>query len=307
MEKYVLMSGGTRGIGKAAAIALAQRGYTVFAGASNQRTLEDIRDLASERLVPVILDVTSPESIDAAIATARSRMGPDAHLHALVSNAGVDFNGPLQALSAEEIASMVQVNLLGAILLSRAALALMRDGASRIVFVGSAMGLWATPTVSVYASTKWGLEGLTDGLRVELGMRGIAVTMIEPGVVQTPMTAHAPAAMQRVLDRMDAEQRGIYESLMRRIVQMSSSPDAGVAAEAVAEVIARVVGARHPGSRHRVGRDAQLVGILRHLPDSWRDFIVRRTFGLTSPRDAVRIDAQTPGIASHPSADRSHR
>jgi NAD(P)-dependent dehydrogenase (short-subunit alcohol dehydrogenase family) len=280
MTRYVLMSGGTRGIGKAAAIALARQGYTVFAGASSERTMGELGDLSDKRIVPVLLDVTNRASIDAAIATAREHMGPGAHLHALVSNAGVDFNGPLQHVSADEITSMVQVNLLGAILLSRAALALMRDGSSRIVFVGSAMGLWATPTVSVYASTKWGLEGLSDGLRVELGMRGIAVTMVEPGVVQTPMTAHAPAAMQRVLERMDAAQRGVYESLMRKIVEMSASPGAGVTAEVVAEVIARAIDAPRPRSRYRVGSDARLVGFLRHLPDAWRDFIVRKTFGL---------------------------
>jgi NAD(P)-dependent dehydrogenase (short-subunit alcohol dehydrogenase family) len=201
-------------------------------------------------------------------------------LHALINNAGLDYNGPLQSLTEDEIVSMVQVNLLGGILLTRAALALMRDDASRIVFVGSAMGLWATPTISVYASTKWGLEGFADALRVELGLRGIAVSLIEPGVIQTPMTTGGPAMLERVLGRMDATQRGTYEGLMRKVVKMSSAPGAGLPATAVAAVIARAVGAQRPRSRYRVGADSKAVGVLRHLPDSWRDFIQRKTFGV---------------------------
>jgi NAD(P)-dependent dehydrogenase (short-subunit alcohol dehydrogenase family) len=279
MKRYVLLTGASGGIGTAAAAALVRRGYTVFAGDIRAQSAATGNTVAGN-IVPLPLDVTNRESIDQAIATIRQRIGADGHLHALVNNAGVDFNGPLQSLTHDEIVSMVNVNLLGGILLSRAALSLMQDSGSRLVFVGSAMGLWATPTISVYCSTKYGLEGFADSLRVELGLRGIAVSLIEPGVVQTPMTADLPAMMERVLSRMDSAERAIYEGLMRKIAKMSSAPGAGQPATAVAEAIVHAVDAEKPRSRYRVGGDSKAVGILRHLPDSWRDFLQRKTFGI---------------------------
>jgi NAD(P)-dependent dehydrogenase (short-subunit alcohol dehydrogenase family) len=277
MKNYVLLTGANGGIGKVATSALAQRGYTVFAADIRGHT-DTANTAAVGDIVPLQLDVTQRESIDQAIATIRQRIGHDGHLHALVSNAGVDFNGPLQSLTHDEILSMVNVNLLGGILLSRAALALMQDSGSRLVFVGSAMGLWATPTISVYCSTKYGLEGFADSLRVELGLRGISVSLIEPGVVQTPMTAEGPAMTERVLGRMGSAERSLYEGMMRKIAKMSAAPGAGQPATAVADAIVHAVDAKRPRSRYRVGGDSKAVGVLRHLPDSWRDFIQRKTF-----------------------------
>jgi NAD(P)-dependent dehydrogenase (short-subunit alcohol dehydrogenase family) len=203
---YVLITGAAGGIGKAAASDLAQQGHTVFAADIRELALDDFAAsdaiaAAGGCIVPVRLDVTQRDSIAQVIVVIRQRLGAAGHLHALINNAGLDYNGPLQSLTEDEIVSMVQVNLLGGILLTRAALALMRDDVSRIVFVGSAMGLWATPTISVYASTKWGLEGFADALRVELGLRGFAVSLIEPGVIQTAMTTGGPAMLERVLAR----------------------------------------------------------------------------------------------------------
>jgi NAD(P)-dependent dehydrogenase (short-subunit alcohol dehydrogenase family) len=275
-----LVTGAASGIGKAAASALAAQGQLVFAGALNEAEMQAIAGLGVETLIPVPLDIGDISSIEAAMAQIGQRLGEGQPLDALVNVAGVNMNAPLHVLSVAEIRQMVNVNLLGTILLTRAALPLLRRGPGRVLLVGSATAFLPPPAISVYAATKCAISGLGDSLRMELGMAGMAVSVVEPGVVRTPMTATAPAVLDRMLARMDAADLSRYEKLMRKIVAMSISPKAGVTPEAVAAVIAECLAAPKPRARYRVGMDSKAAALLRHLPDGARDFIQRKTFGL---------------------------
>lgn len=280
MQNYVLLSGAAGGIGKATALALAAQQWTVFAGVMNSAEADELHRSGEPRIVPVLLDVTCTDSIAAAMVTVERAMGAGGTLSALINNAGVNYNAPVHVLDVGEIRQMVNVNLLGPILLTRAALPLLKPSQGRVVFVGSATGLMASPAVSVYAATKSGLEGLGDALRVELGVAGLRVSLVVPGVVRTPMTSGAPGVLDRMLGRMNAVDLGRYEKLMRKIVAMSAADKAGVTPETVAGAITHALTAPRPKSRYRVGIDCQAVAVLRHLPDSVRDFIQRKTFGI---------------------------
>lgn len=279
MTRYILMSGASGGIGKASAAALAAQGFTVFAGALNDQEAAEIRGWGNQAIVPVVLDLTSIPSIEAAVRSVADTIGSDGHLSALVNISGVNLNAPLQYMSLEEIRLTVDVNLMGSMLLTRAALPLLRRGNARVVFTGSATALMPPPTISVYAATKCGIEGLADALRVELGMIGIPVSLIEPGVVRTPMTAAGPRILEMMLGRMTTEDRSRYEGMMRKIVQMSG-PTSGVMPDKVADAIVHALTAPRPKSRYRVGIDCRVVALLRHLPDAARDFIQRKNFGI---------------------------
>ena len=279
-DRYVLISGAAGGIGRSAARLLSEAGYRVLAGVLNQAEAASLTSEAIDGLTPLILDVSREASVDAALQTVTGLIGNQGRLVALVNNAGVNWNGPLQYLSVAEIRQTLDVNLLGAILLTRAALPLLRQNASRVVFTGSAMGLMASPTVSVYAATKFALEGLSDGLRVELAPLGVHVSLIEPGVVRTPMTASSPGTLEKMLERMSADDRRRYEHLMRKIVDMSTGPKSGVEAAEVGRVILEAVQAQSPRSRYQVGGDSKALSWLRHLPDAARDAMQRKIFGL---------------------------
>lgn len=281
-KRYILLTGAAGGIGRVAIDTLRNAGFSVFAAARPGSSVQSLAGIDPE-VIPLPLDLACEDSINAAIAQVASHLGEGGRLYALINNAALDYNGPLRYLATEHIRAMIQVNLLGTTLMTRAVLPLMQPG-SRILFVGSAMGLLAVPTVGVYASTKWAMEGLTDALRLELGLDGIDVVMIEPGVVQTPMTANAPQILEEVLAGMDSHGRTTYEPLMRRIVSMSASEGAGVTALAVAEVIARAAQVARPRTRYRVGSDSRTVGWIRLLPDRLRDFLQRKGLGLPSPR-----------------------
>ncbi len=278
--KTVLVTGAASGIGKATATALAAQGYLVFAGALNEAEAASITALGNASLVATQLDISSIDSIESAIAAISARLGADQPLGALVNIAGVNINAPLHILSVAEIKQMIDVNLLGTILLTRASLPLLLRGPGRVVLVGSATAFLPPPAISIYAATKCALSGLGDSLRMELGMAGLAVSVIEPGVVHTPLTAAGPVVLNKMLSRMGEHDRSLYEKLMRKIVQMSTSPKSGIPPETVAGVIAEVLMTAKPKPRYRVGIDSKAAALLSHLPAGAKDFIQRKTFGI---------------------------
>jgi len=277
--KTVLVTGAGSGIGKATAAALATRGYQVFAAALNEADDAGIASLGLASIIPVRLDISDLSSIEAAIALVTERLGGQA-LDGLVNVAGVNINAPLHVLTVAEIRQMVEVNLLGTILLTRAAVPLLRRGGGRVILVGSATAFLPPPAISIYAATKCALSGFGDSLRVELGMAGVAVSVIEPGVVRTPLVQNSPAVLDRMLARMEAQDLSLYEKLLRKIVAMSIAPQAGVTPETVADVIVQSLTVEKPKARYRVGVDSKAAALLRHLPDGARDFIQRKTFGI---------------------------
>lgn len=281
MTQYVLMSGASSGIGKAASEALAAAGIFVFAGALNDHEAAQIRASGHKNIQPVVLDVTSTESIDAAIAHVRGAIGSDGYLYGLVNVAGVDHNAPLQFLEPREIIQMVNVNLTGSMLLTRAALPLMRHGTSRVVFISSAMGLLPTPIVQVYCGTKSGIEGFADALRIELGAVGIKVSIIEPGVIRTPMTSVAMSMFDRMIVRLDAQHRAIYEKPMRKIAESSANPPKSIATtEDTSRAIMDALTSPVPARRYQVGIDCKGARIVGMLPHALQDWIQRKVLGL---------------------------
>lgn len=278
--RAVLISGAAGGIGGAATRALAASGYTVFAGVLNEQEADQLADLELKCVMPILLDVSQGESITAALNAVTSKLAPGMNLVGLINSAGLNYNAPLEYLSPEEIRRMVDVNLTGSILLTRASLPLLRRNRSHVIFIGSATGLVASPIVSTYAATKFGIEGLADSLRLEFKPLGIQVSLVEPGVVRTPMTAAAPRLLEVMLGRMKKEDRDRYQGVMQKIAAVSSGPKSGIPPEKVARTICHVLEASRSRARYQVGIDSKIAAYLRHCPESFRDFIQGKAFGI---------------------------
>lgn len=170
----VLITGASRGIGRAIAAELARRDHRVVATARDPRTLEDLA--VAERLR---LDVTDQASVDEAIAAAGD-------IDVLVSNAGVIFAAAVEASPIDEIERLYAQNTAGAIRVVQAVLPQMRErGRGRLIFVSSVAGRLALPGNAAYTATKWALEGFAETLAIELGGFGIDVTMAQPGPVSS--------------------------------------------------------------------------------------------------------------------------
>ena len=276
MQKAILISGAGGGIGNAGALQLALAGYTVFAGAMNDAEMVALRAMHAN-IKPMLLDVTQDASIENAIKFVSSELGSE-KLFGLWSNGGIMRISAFKNLPVSEIKNVVNVNLLGAMLIIHATLPLLERNQSRVVITGSATGMLASPAASIYSATKWGLEGFVDALRIELGIVGIRLSLIEPGLVNSPMAVAATPAVDALLATMNEQDKKDYGGLVRTIADTSAK--ASTKPEAVARAMVEAFTSATPKVRYRVGIDRKAVGVLRHFPDGVKDFLQRKIFGL---------------------------
>jgi NAD(P)-dependent dehydrogenase (short-subunit alcohol dehydrogenase family) len=264
LQELVIVTGASTGIGAATARELALRGFHVLAGVRRDQDADEIRGPGIE---PVIIDVTNPDHI-AALAE-RVHGDPQARaVRALVNNAAIQANVPIEAFAMNEWRNMFEVNLFGHVAVSQALMSALICSKGRVVNISSVGGKVAMATYGPYAATKFALEAVSDSLRRELAPLGVQVVVVEPGAVKTEMLGRAIATADDLLSRMTPDQRQRYGALVHAVnSQARHSTTGGLPAEAAAKVIAKAVTARNPRTRYTVGREAALIRLVQFLPD----------------------------------------
>ena len=170
----VLITGASKGIGRATAYELARRGHRVIATARHPGTLAELD--VDARLA---LDVTDPDSVAAAVAGAGD-------VDVLISNAGEIFYSSVEEIPIGRYRELFELNTIGALRVAQAVLPQMRErGAGRLLFQSSVVGRTVRPTGSAYASTKWALEALVEALAIEIEPLGLDAALLEPGAVSS--------------------------------------------------------------------------------------------------------------------------
>ena len=185
----VIVSGASTGIGRDAAVWLARRhaGLVVLAGVRRREDAESVRGEGLANLKPVELDVTRASSVSAALRAAEQEGLP---LVAVVNNAGVARGPtPVELHELEDARALFDVNFFGALQLTQAALPMLRAARGRVVMISSVFGAFTPPQGGVYSASKRALEGVADALRLELRGLGVAVSIVSPGAVTTPIFA----------------------------------------------------------------------------------------------------------------------
>jgi NAD(P)-dependent dehydrogenase (short-subunit alcohol dehydrogenase family) len=177
------ITGTSSGLGRALVEQLLRRGDRVAATLRRPEMLDDLRAKQDERLWIAALDVTNPEQVRATVDRAFTELGT---IDVVVNNAGYGAFGSVEEVDDEEIARVVDTNLLGPIRIVRAALPhLRRQGHGRIVQVSTAGGQTTYPSFGYYHAAKWGLEGFSETLAQEVAPLGIGVTIVQPGATPT--------------------------------------------------------------------------------------------------------------------------
>lgn len=273
----VVISGASSGIGEAVATLLAGRGFIAYAGV---RTQSDAQRLANAHanVRPLILDVTD----DASVQMAFGRIdGDGATLHAAVCNAGIALGGPLEHFAPQRLQRQLDVNVVGAMRVAQAALARFPTGSGRIVFVGSISGRLTIPYIGPYSASKAALRALSDALRFELAPAGIAVSLIEPGSVATPIWSKGRGSRDDIEREIAGTRRSHYPAAVDRALEQTAAEErAGMPVERVAQVIARAVTARRPRASYLIGGAARAGSVLALLPQAWRDRALRASLHL---------------------------
>ena len=277
VERAVLITGASTGIGEACALHLDRLGFTVFAGVRKEADGRELQAKASPRLTPLSLDVTDQGQVTAAVHAIEGGLGT-AGLWGLVNNAGIAVGGPLEFLPVDEFRRQLEVNVVGQLRVTQAFLPLVRRARGRIVNMSSVSGRLAAPFMGPYSSSKFALEAISDALRLELKPWGIMVSVIEPSNVATPIWEKSLRAGMAVMERLPSRARELYGPVIARMPEVvRASARSGVSPELVARAVAHALTARHPRTRYRVGRGAALaVAFGRMAPDRVRDWAIGR-------------------------------
>jgi NAD(P)-dependent dehydrogenase (short-subunit alcohol dehydrogenase family) len=272
----VLISGASRGIGRATALRLARAGWTVYATVRRTADGEElVAAAAGGELVPLQLDVTSDEQIAALDQALPER------LDAIVNNAGIVVSGPLETLSADDLREQFEVNVVGAVALTNLVLPRLRAARGRIVFVSSLSGIVSTPMTGAYNASKFAIEAIADAWRLELRPWGVRVVLVEPAMTDTDLWRNAPETLEAEAAEMSAEHRDLYgdhvEGMRRTIprIQKMAKPVDGVTA-----AIERALNASRPRARYPVGVDVRVQAALSGVtPDRVKDAAFGRLTG----------------------------
>lgn len=255
MDKVVLITGASAGIGKATAIHLAQHGYTVYGAA---RRVDKLKELESFGILPVSLDVTKEESITACVDGILSNAG---RIDILVNNAGFGSYGSIEDVSMDDARYQLDVNVFGAMRLVQLVLPTMRENKyGKIINVSSVGGKIAFPLGGWYHASKFALEGLSDALRNEVQAFGIDVIVIEPGAIQSEWGSIAFDSLVKVSGHT------AYKDLTAKTHQaFTKSSEKLPGPVTIAELIKTAIQAKHPKTRYAAGYGASLLLFTRKL------------------------------------------
>jgi NAD(P)-dependent dehydrogenase (short-subunit alcohol dehydrogenase family) len=275
----ILLTGASAGIGRATALAFAAEGHHVIAAARRREALEALRDEApAGTITPLVLDVDDPSSIEAALVEI-DRLTGGRGLDALVNNAGYATAGALAEMQDKDLRAQFETNVFGLMTLTRGVLpAMLARGAGRIVNVSSVSGRIPAPVLGAYHASKYALEALSDALRMELAPFGVQVVIVEPGTIRTEFASRAMGEASRARGTQ-SRYAAIYEKtaeIEAKFDRMAGPPTP------VVKAIQKAVFERRPSARYVAPRHfAAMIALVRLLPTSLTDFVMRRMFGLT--------------------------
>lgn len=266
----IVITGTSTGIGRAAARWLAKAGFHVFAGV---RTALDAPE--GPGITTLVIDVADKESIAVAAQTVTAAVG-EKGLRGLVNNAGISVPGPLEFLPLDDIRRQLEVNVIGPIATIQAFLPLLRKGRGRIVNIGSIGGKMSTPFLGAYHVSKFGMEALSDSLRMELRPWRISVSLVEPGGIATPFWERGRTSADDLLSRVGPEATEMYgEAIDAMRTAADTFEKRAIPPEAVARAIGHALTAKRPKTRYIVGMDARAQSILKRVvPDQGLDRLV---------------------------------
>jgi NAD(P)-dependent dehydrogenase (short-subunit alcohol dehydrogenase family) len=183
MSSVFLLTGSSRGLGRAIAAAVLEDGHRLIATARRRETLEDLVATHGDRVLTLDLDVTDPAAAQAVVEAGVERFG---HIDVVVNNAGYADLAAVEDVALGDFRAQIDTNLLGVVNVTKAALPVLREqGSGHIIQVSSIGGRLATPGLSAYQAAKWAVGGFSSALAREVQPLGIRVTVLEPGGMQT--------------------------------------------------------------------------------------------------------------------------
>ena len=283
MNSGVVVTGASRGIGRACALKLAKIGFHVFAGVRKLSDAETLQKDSNNAITPIFLDITDDKSIQSASEIVAEAIGARG-LKGLVNNAGIAVAGPLEFLNISELRRQLEVNVIGQVAVTQVFLPLLRQGKGRIVNISSMEGLMAMPFVGPYCASKFALEALSDSLRMEMKPWGVSVSVVEPAIIKTQVLENSIGATEDMVRAMPERGRELYTPSISAARKMAGAiVNSAIPSDAVVRAVVHALTAKKAKTRYIVGRYARLAAIAgKFLPDGLRDWYLCQKMGLVN-------------------------
>ena len=273
MEKYVLVTGASSGLGKATAQKLADKGFMVFAGvrkSEDKQTLEDLQ----KNIIPIFIDVTSEESVNCAFEQISQITSK---LYALVNNAGIALAGPVEYIPIEILQKQFEVNVFGAIRVAQKVLPLLQKSEDcRIVNVSSMASYGIFPFVSPYCVSKRALDMFFNSLLLECKIPNLKVISIKPGVVSTPIWNKSVDESMKNLEHLCEEGKNKYKKEFKFLATNArKNNEKGLKSQDIANLVYKVLTVKNPALSYNIGSDSVFARFMSYLPQSLCNFLVK--------------------------------
>merc|ERR1712000_111749 len=276
-DKYVLITGCDTGFGNMISKRLQGLGANVISGCLTEKGKANLQKEADAsgsegKVFAILMDVTKDESVEKALIEIKKIVGSNG-LHAIINNAGVLRGEFFDTQSMKEWDFQLQVNVLGLARVTKAVLPLLIESKGRVINVASVAGIFGTEGTVSYNASKFAVVGLSDALRRELGDWGVKVSMVLPGIMNTPLWEIPldPSNIQRIWDSLSPEQKKFYES---KQIFITTHEQANFLVKTVngdpkmvIDAMEQAVTARFPFRRYFAGYDTFAFRFLAMLPD----------------------------------------
>ena len=270
--KYAVFTGATGGLGTLCVKELSRLGnWTVFAGGTNEVELMRLGELVN--IIPVRLDVTKQESVDAALEIIKSYTNK---LDAIVNFAGLtSFTSLIEGDSVESIEKLLNVNMIGMARVNRSFFDMIYKGHGRIINCSSESG-WMTPQpfAGPYVLSKYAVDAYNDSLRRELIYLGIPVVKIQPGSYETNITQQVYKNFDKVISTTKYYSKLLTKMKPLMVMELNQKNEP----RRLVKTVIRAMEARHPKLRYRVGT-GKLLAMLELLPEQGVDIVYKLIFG----------------------------
>ncbi len=252
-QKVSVVTGSSSGVGYETALILARNGFLTYATMRNTEKGESLNSITKKENIPIKilqLDVTDESSVNTAIKTIYDETG---QIDVLINNAGYGLVGAFEDVSMEEIKSQFETNFFGLIRVTQAVLPIMRNqNSGRIVNISSGAGRFGYPTGSIYVSTKFAVEGLSEAIAYEVEPFGVKIILVEPGVIRTNFF-NASTITKKSLNP-DSPYFKLFQNIGSGISEMLEN---GSTPELIAKTVLDAVTSDNPKIRYPAGNDVK--------------------------------------------------
>lgn len=272
MEKYVLITGASSGLGEQTAVRLAQKGIKVFAGVRKEKDKDKLNSL-HKNITAVFLDVTDSSSIEQAYKEISEKTKV---LSALINNAGIALAGPVEFLPVDMLKKQFDVNVFGAIAVTQKFLPLMDKNNAKIINLSSMASYGIFPFVSPYCASKRALDMFFNSLLLETKNKNLKIVSIKPGVVSTPIWNKSVDTAEKIFENVTQDCKDKYEKELLFLADNArKNTNRGLQPEKIANLIAKILDAKNPKLSYNIGKDSFFAKYMSMLPLNVSNFLVK--------------------------------